>query len=330
LVYPDFPSDCFPVWTNGSYAWVKADPWEEDGSNWGEPYLSWYYPTLDFEVTNVPTLTYGIGAVWAGFDDAGVGREWSCEDHRWIDRKGSQVYESTWDILEEYNESVGISYSVPISWVQLSTLNDYMEGTALLASVEVTGVDGVDSGYGYGHQYIQQTENHAREFKELPNDDELDIYVAQHIYNARLVSGTISNTVLIENALSAFHSGYYTEAMALADEAAGIPAPTNVTAIPTCTDVRVCWEDRLGASLATGHRVYYGLASGEYISSTVVPTDTCVTLTDLEDRATYYLSVTTLGLTNSCETWYTSESWYSDEVIVRTCCVFLPVVLKSY
>ena len=118
--------------------------------------------------------------------------------------------------------------------------------------------------------------------------------------------------------------------MALADEAAGIPAPTNVTAVPTCTTARVCWEDRAEATLEIGHRVHYGLAPGEYISSTVVPTDTCVTLTNLADRTTYYLAVTTIGLTNSCETWYTSESWYSDEVMVRTCCIFLPVVLKSY
>ena len=329
LVYPDFPPDYLSV-MSGSYAWVKAEPWEEDCSNWGEPYLRWYYPTLDFMVTTVPTLTFGVGAAWAGFDDVGVGREWWCVDHRCIDRQGGQVYDRTWDILDGYNDSVGITYTVPISWVQLVTLNDYMEGTELFPTVQ------------HGHQYVQQTEDHAREFKGLPADDRLDIYVAQHIYNARLLrrvflplvlrncsygaqyightqvaSGTRSNIALIDDALEAFHSGHYTEAIALADVAAGIPAPTNVTAVPAGCTLTVCWQDQPGAWLASGHRVYYGLTPGEYISSTTVSTDSCVTLSDVVSNTTYYIAITTLGATNPCETWYVSESWYSDEIAVQ-------------
>jgi len=333
LVYPDFPPDYLSV-MDGSYAWVKAEPWEEDCSNWGEPYLRWYYPTLDFMATTVPTLTFGVGAVWAGFDDVGVGREWWCVDHRCIDRQGGQVYDRTWDILDGYNDSVGITYTVPISWVQLVTLNDYMEGTELFPTVE------------HGHQYVQRTEDHAREFKGLPDDDRLDIYVAQHIYNARLLywlprvflpvvlrdyshvvqpthnvqvtGGTWSNQALIDDALNAFHSGRYATAMTLADAAAGIPAPKNVTAVPTGRALTVCWQDRPWAWLASGHRVYYGLAPGEYISSTRVLTDSCVTLSDVAGSTTYYIAVTTLGATNPCETWYVSESWYSDEIVVKT------------
>jgi len=332
LVYPDFPPDYLPV-MNGSYAWVKAEPWRPDCSDWGERYLRWWYPTLNLTATTVPTLTFGVGAVWAGFDDVGVGREWSCVGHRCIDRQDGQVYDWTWDILDEYNDGMGITYTVPVSWVQLVTLNDYMEGTTLFASVEITGADGVD--YGYGYRYVQQTENHARELKGLPPyDDELDIYVAQHIYNARLVSGTISNTATINNALNAFHSGNYTTAMALADEAAGIPAPTNVTVTPTgcalTVSLTVCWQDHPSATLASGHRVYYRLASGEYISSTVALTGSCVTLRDVMCDTTYYITVTTLGAINPCETWYVSESWPSDEIAARTCVIFLPVITKSF
>ena len=310
LVYPDFPSDCFPVWTNGSYAWVKAEPWVPDGSNWGAPYLRWWYPTLDLKVTTVPTLTFGIGAVWAGFDDVGVGREWSCVGRRCIDRQGGQVYDWTWDILDEYNDDVGITYTVPVTWVQLTTLNDYMEGTTLFASVDITGVDCVD--YGYGYQYVQQTEDHAREFKELPDDDELDIYIAQHLYNARLVGGNV------DDALGAFHSGDYTTAMALADEAAGIPAPKNVTAELCGEALTVCWQDHPEASQVSGHRVYYGLSSGQY-TSTVTSTGSCVTLRDVVSD-TYHIAVTTFMTgTNPCEAWYVSESWYSDEVVALTC-----------
>ena len=324
LVYPDFPLDCLPVWVDGSYAWVKAD-WEDDGSDWGESYLRWYYPTFDLNVTTVPTLTYGVGAVWAGFDDVGVGEEWSCVGHRWIDRQDGPVYDWTWDILNEYNAGVGITYTVPISWVQLATLNDYMEGTTLFASVEITGVDGVDYGYGYGYQYVQQTENHAEEFKGLPDDDELDIYIAQHIYNARLVSGTISNTALIDDAIDAFHSGDYTTAMATSSYVrSGIGGRSGWHSGANERDSRAYWwrfDCVLARSArgANGNRVYYGLASGEYVSSTVALTGSCVTLRCLAPDTTYYIAITTLGATNPCETWYVSESWYSDEIVVTTC-----------
>jgi hypothetical protein len=331
LVYIDFLPDYLPV-MNGSYAWVKADPsWMPDGSNWGEPYLKWYYPELDYRSTSVPTLTFGVGGVWAGFDDVGVGREWSCNDRRWIDRQGGQVYSRTWDILNTYNDAMGITYTLPVSWVQLITLNDYMEGTTLFASVAITGKDGQDYGYGYGYQYVQQTETHATEFKGLPDDDKLDIYVAQHIYNARLVSGTISNTALLDNALNAFHSGHYTMAMALADKAAGIPAPINVTAIRAGGALIVSWQDQPGATLASGHRISYGLEPGKYISSTVVPTGSSAMIGGLIPDATYYVAITTLGTSNPCETWYVSESWYADEVIVppKPYVIYLSTVLKD-
>jgi len=269
--------------------------------------------------------------VWAGFDDIGVGREWSCNDHRWIDRQGGQVYSRTWDILNTYNDAVGITYTIPVSWVQLITLNDHMEGTTLFASAAITGQEGQDYGYGYGYQYVQQTETYAQEFKGLPHDDELDIYVAQHVYNARLVSGTLSNTVLLESALSAFHSGHYTTAMALADEAAGIPAPTSVTAINAGGTLIVSWQDQPGATLASGHRVSYGLESGKYTFSTVALTGSFAILEGLIPDETYYVAVTTLGTANPCETWYVSESWYSDEVTAPPMpyAIYLPTVLRD-
>jgi hypothetical protein len=331
LIYPDFPAAYLTV-IDGSFAWVKADPWMPDGSNWGEPYLKWYYPEFDFRASTNPNLALGVGAVWAGFDDVGVGEEWSCSGHRWIDRQGGQVYDRTWDVLDEYNSAVGSTYALPVTWVQLTTLNDYMEGSTLAASVEVPGVDGVDYGYGYGYQYVQQAEDHAEAFKGLPDDAKVDIYIAQHIYNARLVSGTMANAALIDAALGAFHSGSYATAMTLADQAAGIPAPANVTAVHPDGTLVVSWQDQSGAVLVSGHRVFYGLEPGTYLSSEVVPTGSTVTLTGLSPEATYYVAVTTLGATNPCETWYVSESWVSDEVVARPMedRIYLPTVLRSY
>jgi hypothetical protein len=330
LVYPDLPAGYLPV-MNGSYPWVKGDPWMEDGSNWGEPYLRWYYPTLDYYAGTFPSLTFGLGGVWAGFDDVGVGREWSCAGHRWMNRQGGQVYDWTWQRLDEYNAAVGITYTLPISWVQLITLNDYMEGTTLFASVAVSGTDGTDYGYGYGYQYVQATEDHARGFKGLPVDSGLDIHIAQHVYNARLVSGTISNTALVDSALSAFHSGAYTAAMALADEAAGIPAPAGVRAWRAGGTMTVAWLDQPGAVLVSGHRVHYGLEPGHYLTSSTVLTGSSAVLQGLDPEATYYVAVTTLGATNPCETWYVSESWYSDGVRAGPAAgvVYLPLVFRS-
>lgn len=331
LIYPDFPTGYLTL-MDGSFAWVKADPWMPDGSKWGEAYLQWYYPEFDFRASTIPSLTLGVGAVWAGFDDAGVGEEWSCVGHRWIDRQGGQTYDGTWELLNEYNSGVGSTYALPITWVQLTTLNDYMEASTLAASVEVPGVDGIDFGYGYGYQYVQQTEDRVEEFKGLLDDAELDIYVAQHIYNARLVSGRIANTALIDAALAAFHSGSYATAMTLADRAAGTPAPAIVTAVHPGGTLIVSWQDEPGAALVSGHRVVYGLEPGTYIYSKVVPTASSVMLTGLSPEATYYAAVTTLGATNPCERWYVSESWYSDEVVAPPLKnhVYLPIILRNH
>lgn len=321
LVYIDLFEDYFPV-MEGSYAWVKAEPWEADCSNWGTPYLEWYYPAFDFRALTVPTLTYGIGGVWAGFDDTGVGEGWSCVDYRCIGRQDGQVYDWTWAMVDNYNASVGLTYTVPISWVQLITLNDYMEGTTLLASAGK-----VDGSTGWGYKYVQQTKDHARQFKGLPPENEPDIYVAQHVFNARLASGTISNTALITQALDAFHSGDYVGAMQLADWAAGIPAP-EVTAMQLHDRLIVTWQDQAEATLASGHRVYYGTSPGEYITSTTVLTGSAIVIAGVDENTNYYVAVTTLGMANPCETWYVSESWYSDEVAALPAYpAYLPLVI---
>ena len=329
LVNQDFPDDYLPI-MNGAYAWIKGSPFEPDGSNWGEEYLQWWYPTFDFHTVQGLALIYGVGGVWAGFHDGGVGEEWSCIGNRRIDRQDGAVYDKTWQILFDYNASIGITYTVPISWVQLITMNDHNEGTELFATVPITGVEGVDYGFGYGYQYVQKTEDHVNTFNGRQPDALEDIYFAQHLYNARLVSRVISNTTTISNALVAFYEGNYTGAMVLADAAAGIPAPVNVRAHHTTDGLYVTWQDQPGAVLASGHRVYYGLASGQHITSTLVSTGSSTTIPDLMPGETYYVVVTTLGATHPHEAWYVSESWNSAEVIVQPLHAFyLPLVMRA-
>jgi len=311
LVDKEFRDGYRPV-VSGSYPWVQGSPWKDDCSDWGEAYLKWYYPTLNGWASGVTTPTIEVGGVWAGFDDFGVGTGWSCDgQHRCIDRQGGRTFDATWAILDQYNASAGRLGALPVNWVQLITLNDYQEGTTLAASVPITDADGRTHGYGY--QYLRQTQQHALAFKGLHQGDVLALHVAQHVYNARLASGTISNSTLIEAALGAFHEGRYAAALALADQAAGIPVPAVVTAIHAGTSATVSWQDQPGATPVNGHRVYYGLKSGQYISSTVVPHGSSATLPGLLPDATYYVVVTALGATNPCETWYVSESWYSEE-----------------
>lgn len=102
---------------NSIYPWIQG--WAEDGSNWGEGYINWFYNTqIDFKLNN--KVEFVTGAVWPGFDDRSV--VWGA--NRWIDRKNGETYKKTWDLINETH--VG-----KVNWVILETWNDFNEGTEL-------------------------------------------------------------------------------------------------------------------------------------------------------------------------------------------------------
>lgn len=143
------------------YPWVKG--FSEDGANWGEEYIDWFYNTSsDFLLSN--KIKFITGAVWPGFDD----RQASWGQDRWIDRKNGVLYNDMWNKINKNN--------VNIDWVILETWNDFNEGS------ELEPIEGDDS-----YQYIELTANNIAAYKNMtPNiDDEQYMFFASvQIYKA--------------------------------------------------------------------------------------------------------------------------------------------------
>lgn len=130
----DTDSDPNPI--NSYYPWVQG--YAEDGTNWGEGYLNWYYNTINDKITN-GDIGFSTGAVWPGFDD----RDASWGQDRWIDRNEGVTYESIWDIV----------HTKSVDWVIIETWNDWNEGTEIEPSVT------------HGFTYVNKTATNIAEFK---------------------------------------------------------------------------------------------------------------------------------------------------------------------
>jgi len=128
---------------NAFYPWVKG--FSEDGSNWGEAYIDWFYATsLDFVLTN--KAQFIIGAVWPGFDD----RQASWGQQRWIDRNNGILYETLWSKIHEIDGN--------IEWVIIETWNDFNEGS------EIEPIEGDDP-----FQYVALTASNIALYKNKPS-----------------------------------------------------------------------------------------------------------------------------------------------------------------
>lgn len=122
LIYQNpTPDPTITPYVDGFFAWVQPstyDSWQPDGSDWGGPYLDWFYQTMAD-----PMLPYSgmlaVGAVWPGFNDSLA--PWRGEAPRFIARREGQTWEATWDLA--------IQHQPPL--VQIATWNDWEEGTAV-------------------------------------------------------------------------------------------------------------------------------------------------------------------------------------------------------
>jgi hypothetical protein len=147
---------------NSFYPWVQG--WAEDGSNFGEEYINWFYRTMvDFKTNN--KLAFGIGAVWPGFDD----RHANWGQYRWIDRLDGSVYNGLWDLITG-------TYQDDIDWVILETWNDFNEGS------EIEPIVGDNS-----YQYVALTAHQIAIFKgttSLVDEQQWMFKAATNIYKA--------------------------------------------------------------------------------------------------------------------------------------------------
>ncbi|MEP3387869.1 MAG: hypothetical protein ABJO02_06765, partial [Reichenbachiella sp.] len=141
---------------NSYYPWVQG--YAEDGSNWGEGYLNWYYNTIADKIA-ADEVDFSTGGVWPGFDD----RDVSWGQNRWIDRNDGATYESIWDIV----------HAKSVDWVILETWNDWNEGTELEPSVE------------HGFTYVNKTAANIAEFKGITSTLDEDLLSAStKVYEA--------------------------------------------------------------------------------------------------------------------------------------------------
>jgi hypothetical protein len=103
---------------DGFFAWVQAEAWQPDGSDWGEAYLDWFYRSMAD-----PTLPYSqlltVGAVWPGFNDTLA--PWRSGPARFIAQRNDQSWQATWDLAIQHQPSI----------VQITTWNDWEEQTAV-------------------------------------------------------------------------------------------------------------------------------------------------------------------------------------------------------
>ncbi|WP_366187101.1 hypothetical protein [Flavobacterium ovatum] len=129
---------------NSIYPWVQG--WTNEGSNWGEGYINWFYNTqIDFKLNN--KVEFVTGAVWPGFDDRNV----SWGQNRWIDRKNGETYGKLWNLINK-------TYENKVDWVVLETWNDFNEGS------EIETAEGeVD------YQYLDLTAGHIGTYKGKPS-----------------------------------------------------------------------------------------------------------------------------------------------------------------
>lgn len=120
FLYKDQPPQQYAADFAGSYAWVQpgGSGWKPDGSNWGEPYLDYFYKTMKSEPNKI-----AVGAAWPGFDDSRA--SWSLNRH--MQSRCGQTLDDTMTFYRRYYGDD----SNPLPFLLIETWNDYEEGTAI-------------------------------------------------------------------------------------------------------------------------------------------------------------------------------------------------------
>ncbi|WP_422362192.1 endo-1,3-alpha-glucanase family glycosylhydrolase [Reichenbachiella sp.] len=182
------------------YPWVQpGGEWMEDGSNWGKPYLEYFYKQIN-QFENKP-YSFSGGGVWPGFDDR---KNTSWGGDRLISRSGGATYDSTWNYIHKYQGEV------PMKYVMVETWNDWNEGTEIEPSVE------------YGFQNLVQTESNILKLKgEERSGDTFKYEVAVSIYKVLklMENKTEMDDKSVNQAIKQFLNREYEEANKIIQEA---------------------------------------------------------------------------------------------------------------
>jgi hypothetical protein len=119
LIYKDV-SPKYPNAFDGFYPWVQPgkNGWAQDGSNWGEDYLEYFYKNM----TEHHPDKIIVGAVWPGFDDSRA--SWGRNRH--IANRCGKTFEDGIRLFRRY-----FGAQNPPPYLLIETWNDYEEGTAV-------------------------------------------------------------------------------------------------------------------------------------------------------------------------------------------------------
>jgi hypothetical protein len=112
---------------DGYYAWISpgVKGFAQDGSNWGEQYLSNFYETMK----KFPDKII-VGGAWAQFNDSKA--SWGLNRH--ISARCGQTFRDTFNFWRKE-----FAPSDPIPFIMLETWNDYEEGTAIEPGIPSCG-----------------------------------------------------------------------------------------------------------------------------------------------------------------------------------------------
>lgn len=105
---------------DGYYAWISPGDagWKQDGSNWGQQYLTDFYQTMRDKYSDKMI----IGGAWATFNDKNA--SWGLNRH--ISAQCGQTFVDTFNFWHSQFPT-----NDPIPFLLIETWNDYEEGTAL-------------------------------------------------------------------------------------------------------------------------------------------------------------------------------------------------------
>lgn len=112
---------------DGFYAWIGPGPqgWKQDGSNWGEQYLSNFYETMK----KFPDKII-VGGAWAQFNDSKA--SWGLNRH--VSARCGQTFKDTFNFWHKE-----FPPTEPIPFLMIETWNDYEEGTAIERGIPSCG-----------------------------------------------------------------------------------------------------------------------------------------------------------------------------------------------
>lgn len=129
LIYENLPGQYADAF-DGFYAWINPGEkgWAQDGSNWGEQYLSDFYQTMQ---SKYPDKII-VGGAWADFDDSKA--SWGLNRH--ISARCGKTFTDTFNFWRKE-----FAPDDPPPFVMVETWNDYEEGSAI-----ERGVPTCDSG----------------------------------------------------------------------------------------------------------------------------------------------------------------------------------------